>query len=236
MRATARHGLIITGWELSELLHERPIMALAALFTFALPVYLAASYSASGANSGYIYLWALESAFAPIFIASMMMVQAFIADRDRGILPTLLATPISNLALFAGKALPIIALCLVQGFCGFIVFCLTLWLKRPDLLAAANRFALLLIPPMVVCTTLVVCGLGIIVVSRTRSPRSASLLLTLSSISVLTCEFLLGLFLMIDRVGRLMVPDAVVTQAALGIALLVVAANTYQRERIIARL
>ena len=170
MRATARHGLIITGWELSELLHERPIMALAALFTFALPVYLAASYSASGANSGYIYLWALESAFAPIFIASMMMVQAFIADRDRGILPTLLATPISNLALFAGKALPIIALCLVQGFCGFIVFCLTLWLKRPDLLAAANRFALLLIPPMVVCTTLVVCGLGIIVVSRTRSP------------------------------------------------------------------
>lgn len=236
MRATIRHGLIITGWELSELLHERPLMALAALFTFALPVYLAALYSASGTGSGYVYLGALESAFAPIFVASMMMVQAFIADRDRGILPTLLATPISNLALFAGKALPIIALCLIQGFCGFIAFCLTLWLKRPDLLAAANRFALLLIPLLVLCTTLVVCGLGIIVVSRTRSPRTASLLLTLSSIGVLTCEFLLGLFLMIHRVGRLMVPDAVVTQAALGLALLIVAANTYQRERIIARL
>jgi len=166
----------------------------------------------------------------------MMMVQAFIADRDRGILPTLLATPISNLALFTGKALPIIVLGLVQGFCGFMVFCLTLWLRRPDLLAAANRFALLLVPLLVLCTTLVVCGLGIIVVSRTRSPRTASLLLTLSSMGVLTCEFLLGLFLMIDRVGRLMVPDAVVTQAALGLALLVVAANTYQRERIIARL
>jgi len=236
MRATARHGLIITGWELSQLLHERPIMVLAALFTFALPVYLAAAYSASGASSGYIYLWAMESAFAPIFVASMMMVQAFIADRDRGILPTLLATPISNLALFAGKALPIFVLGLVQGFCGFMVFCLTLWLKRPDLLTAANRSALLLIPLLVVCTTLVVCGIGIIVVSRTRSPRSASLLLTFSSLGVLTCEFLLGLFLMFDRVGRLLVADAVVTQAALGVALLVVAANTYQRERIIARL
>lgn len=236
MRATVRHGLIITGWDLGELLHERLLMALAAMFTFALPVYLAVAYSSSGASSAYIYLWALESAFAPIFVASMMMVQAFIADRDRGILPTLLATPISNLALFAGKALPIIVLGLVQGFCGFTVFCLTLWLERPDLLAAANLFALLLIPLLVVCTTLVVCGLGIIVVSRTRSPRSASLLLTFSSLGVLTCEFLLGLFLMSDRVGRLLAPDAVVTQTALGIALLVVAANTYQRERIIARL
>lgn len=235
MSPSARHGLIITGWELRQLLHERPIMVMAALLTFALPAYLGAACSPASVTSE-IYFSSLESAFAPIFVASMMMVQAFIADRDRGILPTLLATPISNLALFTGKALPIIVLGLVQGACGLAVFGLTLWIEHPALLAATDRFALSLIPFFVVCTTLVVCGLGIIVVSRTRSPRSASLLLTLSSLGVLICEFMIGLFLMFDRSGPMLAPDAIITQAALGIALLVVAANTYQRERIIARL
>ena len=235
MRASVRHGLIITGWELRQLLHEKPIMVMAGLFTFALPAYLGAACTPSSIASG-LYISAMESAFAPIFVASMMMVQAFIADRDRGILPTLLATPISNLALFAGKALPIIILGLVQGACGLTIFGLMLWLEHPFLLAAANRYALSLIPLLVICTTLVVCGLGIIVVSRTRSPRSASLLLTFSSLGVLMGEFLIGLFLMFDRAGRLLAPDAILTQAALGIALLIVAANTYQRERIIARL
>jgi hypothetical protein len=235
MRASARHGLIITGWELRQLLHEKAIMIMAGLFTFALPAYLGATCTPSSMASG-LYFSALESAFAPIFVASMMMVQSFIADRDRGILPTLLATPISNLALFTGKALPIIVLGLFQGACGLSMFAFMVWLKHPGMLAEANRFAVSLIPLLVICTTLVVCGLGIIVVSRTRSPRSASLLLTFSSLGVLMCEFLIGLFLMFDRTGHRLAPDAILTQAALGIALLVVAANTYQRERIIARL
>lgn len=236
MSPTVRHALIITGWELGELVRERAMMALAALFTIALPVYLAWMSWSSNVNPDFISFWALESAFAPIFLASMMMVHTFISDRDQGILPTLLATPISNLALFVGKALPIIVLGVVQGCCGSAIFILALWLHRPNLLATADRFALLLVPPVVVCTTLVVCGLGIIVASHVRSPRSASLVLTFCALGVLICEYTLALYLMITPVGRLLAPEAVVAQGALGIALLVVAANTYQRERILAQL
>ena len=233
MSKDLRHALIIASRELSDLMHERAMLVVAALFTFGFPLYLATVASMLNITSEHLLLWALDSSTMPIFPAAMMMIHTFITDRDQGVLPTLLATPISSFSLFGGKCLPILCLGVGQGLGAYTTFFATIALRRPALLSQVDFSSLLMLPALVFCATLLVSGGGIIIASRIRSPRSAALALTFCSIFILAIEFGMASWLMLNQVGHRMAPDALLSQVALGIATLTIAANTYRRESIV---
>ena len=231
-----RHTAIIAQRELGDLWRERAMMIVAALFTFGIPVYLAIVAGSMGLRENYVLIWVLDSAIMPIFPAAMMMVHTFISERDQGVLPTLLATPVSNFALFCGKTIPIIMLGVGQGIGAAIVFVASLLLVYHYPFTAAATAPLAILPMIVICATLLICGVGVTIASRIRSIRSAALALTFSSLGILGLEFSLGLWLMLNPLGHQVAPDLLTSQVALGLASLVIGANTYRREQIVSLL
>ena len=236
MKPSARHAFIIALRDLGELWHERATMIVCAIFTFAFPSYLGWMAATIHLNPTHVLIWALDCSMMPIFPAAMMMVHTFIAERDQGILPTLLATPVSNLALFTGKAVPIIMLGISQGLGAYATYCLTIYFRNREVILAADRVGLIVLPLMLVCTTLLVSGAGIIIASRVRAIRTAALALTFCSLFILSAEFGVALWLMLDPLGHELALDAIISHTCLGVATLTVAANTYRREQIVAQL
>jgi len=236
MNADVRHMVIIAGREIGELWRERAMMIVTALFTFGFPIYLGFLAAVMNIRPDHLLIWALDCAMMPIFPAAMMMVHTFIAERDQGILPTLLATPVSNFSLFSGKTLPILVLGVAQGIGAYLIFAGIILLRNPEVLYRADHFALMTLPFAVVCTTLLTDGVGVIIASRVRSARTAGLALTFTVIFILLIESGLTLWLMTSQLGHRLTPDAIISQLALGAATMMIAANTYRREQIVSQL
>jgi ABC-type transport system involved in multi-copper enzyme maturation permease subunit len=231
-----RRALLITGRELGELWNETTMTIVAVLFTFVFPAYLAWVVGATNTTPERTMVWALDSAMMPIFPASILMIYTFITERDQGILPTLLATPISSLALFWGKALPIITLGATQSLGAYAIFFVALAIRRHSLAFGLDGFALAMLPMLALSASVLTCGVGIVIASRIRAARDASLALTFSSLVILSIQFALATWLLLDPIGRRMAVDTILGQAALGAATMMVAANTYRREEIVAQL
>ena len=228
-----KHAATIAWRELGDLWRERAMMVVTALFALGIPAYLGIVAGSMNLRENYVLVWALDSAIMPIFPAAMMMVHAFISERDQGVLPTLLATPVSNFALFGGKTLPLILLGILQGIGAAAFFLATLVFVYHYHFSAQAYAPLAILPVVVICATLLICGAGVTIASRIRSARSAALALTFASLGILGLEFALGLWLMLDPIGHLVAPDVLASHCALGIASLVIAAQTYRREQIV---
>ncbi len=171
--------------------------------------------------------------YAGIFIASGATLGAFFTERQRATLETLFATPLSDLAVFAGKVLFSLFVSLAAVLAGVVIelmminlFVLTL----PELQSGfgahgfgfppINYFVLLVTLPTILIYTI---SLGTIISLRVDSIRTANLYNMLAVLPLLVPIAILGLFLPIGLnwpfvcalTGLLVVVDLIVMWLAL---------------------
>ena len=173
-------------------------------------------------------------AYAGVVTASGTTVGAFFLERQRGTLETLLATPLSDLAIFAGKVIFSLFISLLSMFASVameLVAVNAALLVAPHGLRGAAvpfnfpfliYFALFVTGPLVL---VYVIGAGALISLRTRSIRTANLL---GMLSTLPLAVPLGLVALVARpglnwgfvaalTGAMVAVDAVALRVALGL-------------------
>ena len=233
MSTDARDTLVIVRRELGDLTGDAALIIVAVGSAVGLPLYLGYLAAAQGLAPGHMPAWALEATLLQVFVASTTALQGLAIEREQGTLAPLIVTPVSDLALFLGKALPSVLLSVGQGAIALGLFLVTLAARDPALLARLDPAAILAVSAGALSAAMMCAGIGISLASRMRSSRAIALGLTLSSLAVIALESTLGLWSMFDPTGRALGPDLAITQPALGLATLAVSAALYRRARIV---
>jgi ABC-type transport system involved in multi-copper enzyme maturation permease subunit len=173
-------------------------------------------------------------AYAGIVTASGTTVGAFFLERQRGTLETLLATPLSDLAIFAGKVIFSLFISLLSVFAAVAVELLAVnvaLLAAPHSLRGASvpfnlpplvYFALFVTGPLFL---VYVIGAGTLISLRVRSIRTANLLGLLSTLPLAVPVGLVALVarpglnwgFVVALTGVMVVVDAVALRLALGL-------------------
>ncbi len=107
----------------------------------------------------------------PVALAGTVISDVFAGERERGTLETLLATPLSDRALFVGKVLSRVVYAWVGAMMVFAAGIITLWATKHHIRFSTGLFALpVLAAPLVAFP---VADIGAIISIRAKSVRSA---------------------------------------------------------------
>lgn len=131
--------------------------------------------TAKGEGLGFVAI--LAAIVLPTGLAATVIPDVFAGERERGTLETLLATPLSDRAVFVGKVLSRLVYAWVGAMVVFIAGVVTLW-------ATGHRINLsvgFLAPPILAAPLVAfpVADIGAIISFRARSVRSAQQILNL---------------------------------------------------------
>ncbi len=158
----------------------------------------------------------------------------FAGDKERGCLTPILVLPVSNAAIFAGKVLGAVVPALLYSTINIIAYYLEILYFGPDklrLLPLATSLLILLLIPGV---TIFGAVLATIISSRVSTFQTAQ---TYSSIiSTVLWFVLLGLIFVATAQGLLAFIAAVLAIYIIDALLISIAAATWRREEVIARL
>src|SRR5438876_7482619 len=158
----------------------------------------------------------------------------FAGDKERGCLTPLLVTPASNTAIFAGKVLGAVLPALAYSVIGILVYLAEIaLLYGPDKLALLPVGLSLLILLVIPALALLGATVASLISSRVTTFQSAQ---NYSSLLLLVLWFvLLGLVFLVSIWGLWVFAAVVAAIFALDVLLIVVGANTWRREEVMAR-
>jgi len=228
----------------TEALRDRMSLLVGLFFALVLPLGVlvlvvrpvAAADGASGAAvlgdqvSFYLLLVGVLPAFSAVGIAAGQ----FAGEKERGILTPLLASPASNLAIFAGKVLGAVVPPLIYAAAAEAVYAAGLAvLAGPATLASLSvplSVATILLVPAVTCFAAVVASL---ISSRVRTFNAAQQLGGLALMPVWGLVF--GLAARLREVGPTALFETVGVLMVLDAALTTLAAATWRREEVLAQ-
>jgi len=233
MSADARDTFVIVWRELCDLACDKALVIVVAGSTFGLPLYLGYLAATQHLAASHMPAWGLEVVLLEVFIASTTALQGLAVEREQGTLLPLIASPVSDLALFLGRALPAVLLSAGQSAVALGLFLMMLAVREPAMLSGFKPATVLLVSASALSAAMMCAGLGISLGSRMRSSRAIGLTLTLSSLGVVSLESALGLWGMFDPVGRALASDLTMTQPALGLAALAAGAALYRRAKLV---
>lgn len=158
----------------------------------------------------------------------------FAGDKERGCLTPILVLPISNRAIFAGKVLGAVLPALLYSAINIIAYYLEILYYGPDKLGLLPLGTSLLILLLIPGVTIFGAALATIISSRVSTFQTAQ---TYSSIISMVLWFVLfGLIFVATARGVLTFIAAVLAIYGIDALLISVAASTWRREEIIARM
>ena len=162
--------------ELRALLQDRRSVTMMIVFGLVLPVVIGNSGAGTKGNPKLILGILTEVLVFPYIAGLQAALTSFIGEREHGTLGPLLATPLSNVSIFAGKLLGAAYLpSLVTSAVGFVAFISILHGKASDPLndkvVAHSSFAFTIVLSLVAGFTMV--ALGLLLGSKAKSVRGA---------------------------------------------------------------
>src|SRR5205809_5124467 len=158
----------------------------------------------------------------------------FAGDKERGCLTPLLVTPASNTAIFAGKVLGAVLPALAYSVIGILVYLAEIaLLYGPDKLALLPVGLSLLILLVIPALALLGATVASLISSRVTTFQSAQNYSTL--LLIVLWFVLLGLVFLVSIWGLWVFAAVVAAIFALDVLLIVVGANTWRREEVMAR-
>lgn len=175
---------VITRREVNDTLTDWRILVPIAILTFFLPQLLIAAANIAidfiGEPSTIIRLVPfamLLVGFIPASFSLITALEAFVGERERNSLEALLAMPISDTTLYAGKLLSSLTAPLLSSFLAISVFAISLRLREPDLFELGLTFEYFLIVLLLIFTKALVMVAGAVIISsHTTSVKAANLL------------------------------------------------------------
>ncbi|GCE24970.1 hypothetical protein KDA_04540 [Dictyobacter alpinus] len=240
-------GTLRSAWIIAMRQTKETIFARRSLYTLGLSLLfivmevntgLAASLSGSASQREKGLLVAIWLSWAVILNAAaaiLASVNAFAGDKERGSLLPLLATPASNLAIFAGKILgSIIPACVYAligaiFYFGFVIFTYSANILRSIPWGIATFVLILALGMMLLGAVLTS-----IISSRTKKFQTAQAISSMIS-SIIFVGVLFG-SLRLNTLGSWAYPAADAALILLDIVLVVLAATTWKREEVMARI
>ena len=125
--------------------------------------------TARGDGMGFVAI--LAAVVLPVALAATVISDVFAGERERGTLETLLATPLSDRALFIGKVLSRVVYAWVGAMMVFAAGIITLWATKHRIRFSTGLFALpVLAAPLVAFP---IADIGAIISIRAKNVRSA---------------------------------------------------------------
>jgi hypothetical protein len=236
MSRTMRDTFVIVRRELTDLTGDVALIIVALASAIGLPLYLGYLAAAGHLAAVHIEVWALEVTLVQVFLASTTALQGLAVEREQGTLMPLIMAPVSDAALFLGKALPSVLLSVGQAVIALGLFVIMLAALNHTFLLQLDLSAVSITAATTLSAAMMCAGIGLPLALRLRSSRAIALGLTLSSLAVISLESTLGLWSLLDPAGRALRFDTAVTQPALGLAILALGAAFYRRDRIVTNL
>jgi ABC-type Na+ efflux pump permease subunit len=240
--STGRAMMLIARLAMLEALRDRMTVAVSCAFAIGLPILLlltavrsAASEAESQAGLGVVLgAFLLIVAIPPSTAAIGVAAGQFAGELERGILAPLLATPASNLAIFAGKVVGSVAPALIVCSLAEVTY----------LVGAAVMLgpaALRQIPPwlglgMLALVPVVAgfaAGIASLISSRVRTYNSAQQLANLALLPL--WGLLFGFAFPLVVAGAWALAAVIVALLAVDIGLILVAARNWRREQVLAQ-
>lgn len=240
-RDTGRAMLLIAQRGMLEALHDRMTVVGSGVFAIGLPILLllttvrsAASAAESDAGLGIVLgVFLLIVAIPPTGSAVGVAAGQFAGELERGVLAPLLATPVSNLAIFGGKVLGSV----VPALCFSLVAELTYLAGTVAMLgpAALRHIPLWLGPGMlalVPAVTVFAAAVGSLISSRVRTYNSAQQLASLAMLPLWGVLF--GFAFPLVSMGSWALTLVVLVLLATDAGLILLAARSWRREEVLA--
>lgn len=172
-------ALLVAGKELRELLASRSLKILILQMGFLTVVFgLLIPYSQGPYWIGETYFLSVHMVFVPLLVTFPFVADCFAGERERKTLETLLATRLSERALFLGKALSVFVFAYIQVVAvvltGLVALNLygriELGMETLFLYSGPTMFAMFFVSAAVVVLG---TGLGVLISLRSESVRSA---------------------------------------------------------------
>jgi ABC-type Na+ efflux pump permease subunit len=160
--------------ELRALLQDRRSVTMMAIFGLVLPVVIANGAIGSKGNATIVLGILTEVLVFPYIAGLQSALTAFIGEREHGTLGPLLATPLANASIFAGKLLGAAYIpSLVTSAIGFAAFLLFLHGRTADPLRIVAHGTLLEMIALSLVAGLTMVVLGLLLGSKAKSVRGA---------------------------------------------------------------
>jgi uncharacterized membrane protein SpoIIM required for sporulation/ABC-type transport system involved in multi-copper enzyme maturation permease subunit len=177
-------SLIIARRELTDVLTDWRVLAPMGVLTIALPLALAGGVQfavgfvpSRSVLASLVPFAALLVGFVPASFALISALESFVGERERNSLESLLAMPMSDRALYAGKLVAALVVPTLASLLGMIIFLGLIRIFFADLYAGGmSALVLVQISLMIATITLLMVAGAVVISSHTSSVRAATLL------------------------------------------------------------
>ncbi|MEM8534638.1 MAG: stage II sporulation protein M [Chloroflexota bacterium] len=229
--------------ELNETMTDWRILAPTFILTFCLPLVLIAAtqiavdfIDTEGTVAQLVPFVMMLVGFIPTSFSIITALEAFVGERERNSLESLLAMPISDTQLYLGKLISSLFPPLFSAFMGMCFFTVMLRITAPDLFAMGLNFRYATIILMLITTKAVVMVAGAVIISsHTTSIRAANLLASFVLLPTTALVQIEGILMLGNgggwRVLQLIVPFLIIV----AIALIRTGMGAFNREEILSR-
>lgn len=229
--------------ELNETITDWRILTPTFILTFILPLVLIAGtqiavdfIDTAGTVAKLVPFVMMLVGFIPTSFSIITALEAFVGERERNSLESLLAMPISDAQLYLGKLLSSLFPPLFSAFMGMCFFTVILRITAPDLFMMGLNFRYATIILLLITTKAVVMVAGAVIISsHTTSIRAANLLASFVLLPTTALVQVEGILMLGNSGGwdvlQLIVPFLIVV----AIALIRTGMGSFNREEILSR-
>ena len=160
--------------ELRALLQDRRSVTMMVIFGLALPILIASTAVSSRGKQEVILAVLTEVLVFPYIAGLQAALTSFIGEREHGTLGPLLATPLSNVSIFAGKLLGAAYLPgLATSIIGFVAFIVRLRGTAGDPFRVVRHSTLIEMIALSLVAGFAMVALGLLLGSKSKSVRGA---------------------------------------------------------------
>ncbi|HJT37769.1 MAG TPA: ABC transporter permease subunit [Actinomycetota bacterium] len=160
--------------ELRALLQDRRSVTMMVIFGLALPILIASTAVASKGKQEVVLAVLTEVLVFPYIAGLQAALTSFIGEREHGTLGPLLATPLSNISIFAGKLLGAAYLPgLATSIIGFVAFVVRLRGTSGDPFRVVHHDTLIEMIALSLVAGFAMVALGLLLGSKSKSVRGA---------------------------------------------------------------
>ena len=160
--------------ELRALAQDRRSLSMMIIFGIVFPIILAAGATGSKTSVGYVLTTITEVLLFPYIAGLQAALTAFVGEREHGTLGPLLATPLSNVSIFAGKLLGSAYIpSFVASVAGLGIFISILGASHATSLSEIGTGGLTQLTAIVMVAGFAMIVLGLLVGSKAKSVRGA---------------------------------------------------------------
>jgi ABC-type Na+ efflux pump permease subunit len=235
-----RATLLIARRAAIESLRDRSTVISSAIFSLVLPfiwVFAVIRPIANGSQdtlAALLIVYLLTVGLLPLTVASGIAAGQFAGEQEKGNLAPLLAAPVSNRAIFAGKVLGAVLPALVYSGIAIVSYLVEIAIligpAKLGLLPPALALSMIALVPAV---AIFAATIAAVISSRVRTYQAAQSIAGLLLVPIFLPFYFLAFLL--QSWGPLAVLGGVVAVLALDLVLLLVGAASWRREEVLAR-